>query len=319
MTTWTGYDAAVARLRADLAALPDGAPVRLGKRTSNLFRSRDTVAARLDVSAFAGVLEVDPISHSAGAGHDDVRAAGGRHLPHGLMPLVVPQLKTITLGGAVTGARDRGVQLPQRHPARVGGRDGRPDRRRPGGDLQPGGGRRPVLRLPELLRDARLRAAAADRARAGAALRPPPARPGRLGCGGGRPDGRGLCGGDVRGGGGGLRRRDVVRAAGGLRDARQLGGRGAAAVRLHRHGHLLPVDPGQDRGLAHGARLPVALGHRLVLVLAGVRRPGPADSALGPEALPAQRRLVEAGGVRAQAPLEGPPGTAGAACRSARR
>ena len=24
-------------------------------------------------------------------------------LPHGLMPLVVPQLKTITLGGAVTG------------------------------------------------------------------------------------------------------------------------------------------------------------------------------------------------------------------------
>src|SRR5579875_4234359 len=108
------HAAAVARLRDAYAALPAGVPVRLAKRTSNLFRFRDPdaagqagragSAARLDVSAFGRVLRVDPAARTAWAGgmttYEDLCDAT---LRHGLMPLVVPQLKTITVGGAVTG------------------------------------------------------------------------------------------------------------------------------------------------------------------------------------------------------------------------
>jgi len=99
--------AAAARLRHQYAAIPRGTPVRLAKSTSNLFRFRDsggTEVVTLDVSAFTGVLEVDPEARTAIVGgmttYEDLVDAT---LPHGLMPLVVPQLKTITLGGAVSG------------------------------------------------------------------------------------------------------------------------------------------------------------------------------------------------------------------------
>ncbi|TQN32328.1 FAD/FMN-containing dehydrogenase [Haloactinospora alba] len=97
--------AAVQQLRRDFAQLPEDAPVRLAKPTSNLFRFRDSSAARpLDVSAFTSVLSVDPRERVAEVGgmttYEDLVAAT---LPYGLMPLVVPQLRTITLGGAVTG------------------------------------------------------------------------------------------------------------------------------------------------------------------------------------------------------------------------
>ncbi|MFC7330054.1 FAD-binding oxidoreductase [Marinactinospora rubrisoli] len=96
---------AVQRLRRDYARLPADAPVRLAKPTSNLFRfGRSAPAARLDVRAFSSVLAVDPDAREAEVGgmttYEDLVAAT---LPHGLMPLVVPQLRTITLGGAVTG------------------------------------------------------------------------------------------------------------------------------------------------------------------------------------------------------------------------
>jgi FAD/FMN-containing dehydrogenase len=101
------HDAAVARLRDAYAALPPGAPVRLAKRTSNLFRFRDAESGKtagLDVSAFDHVLSVDPTTRTARVGgmttYEHLSQAT---LRHGLMPLVVPQLKTITLGGAVTG------------------------------------------------------------------------------------------------------------------------------------------------------------------------------------------------------------------------
>jgi FAD/FMN-containing dehydrogenase len=99
------HRAAVARLRREYAAIPPGSPVRLAKRTSNLFRfGGGSRAGGLDVSAFARVLRVDPASRTAVAGgmttYEDLADAT---LAHGLMPLVVPQLKTITLGGAVTG------------------------------------------------------------------------------------------------------------------------------------------------------------------------------------------------------------------------
>ncbi|MCW2585231.1 MAG: linked oxidase domain protein [Frankiales bacterium] len=102
VVTGAEYDAAVADLRGQLAALPAGAPVRLGKKTSNLFRTRTGDAQRLDVSAFSGVLSVaDGVAEVLGmTTYEDLVDAT---LPSGQMPLVVPQLKTITLGGAVTG------------------------------------------------------------------------------------------------------------------------------------------------------------------------------------------------------------------------
>jgi FAD/FMN-containing dehydrogenase len=79
--------------------------VRLAKRTSNLFRSRTgTDAPGLDVSGLRGVIEVDAAARTADVQgmctYEDLVDAT---LPHGLIPLVVPQLRTITLGGAVTG------------------------------------------------------------------------------------------------------------------------------------------------------------------------------------------------------------------------
>jgi FAD/FMN-containing dehydrogenase len=98
------HEAAVARLQQAYAALPKGAPVRLAKSTSNLFRFRDEQSQGLDVSAFGHVISVDPQTRTAKVGgmttYEDLADAT---LRYGLMPLVVPQLKTITLGGAVTG------------------------------------------------------------------------------------------------------------------------------------------------------------------------------------------------------------------------
>jgi len=95
----------VAELRSAYAAIPPGQPVRLAKRTSNLFRFSDgSRSSGLDVSAFGHVLRVDPQTRTALVGgmttYEDLADAT---LAYGLMPLVVPQLKTITLGGAVTG------------------------------------------------------------------------------------------------------------------------------------------------------------------------------------------------------------------------
>ncbi|MCM0677170.1 FAD-binding oxidoreductase [Micromonospora phytophila] len=99
------HDGAVAQLRRSYAAVPAGQTVRLAKRTSNLFRPRSAPRAPgLDVSGLGGVLAVDPAARTADVQgmctYEDLVDAT---LAHGLMPLVVPQLRTITLGGAVTG------------------------------------------------------------------------------------------------------------------------------------------------------------------------------------------------------------------------
>ena len=101
----TRYDALVADLRAQLATLPANQPLRLAKATSNLFRPRtDSNVGRLDVTAFDGVLHVDPVEGTAEVlGMTTYEHLVQATLPYGLMPLCVPQLKTITLGGAVTG------------------------------------------------------------------------------------------------------------------------------------------------------------------------------------------------------------------------
>ena len=78
--------------------------MRLGKRTSNLFRQRTTDSTRLDVSDLNDVVDLDPVSRTARVqGMTTYENLVAATLPHGLMPLVVPQLRTITLGGAVTG------------------------------------------------------------------------------------------------------------------------------------------------------------------------------------------------------------------------
>jgi FAD/FMN-containing dehydrogenase len=98
------YRRAVAALQTGYAGLPPGAPVRLAKNTSNLFRPRATVVERLDVAEFRGVIELDAGARWADvAGMTTYEELVDATLPYGLMPLVVPQLKTITLGGAVSG------------------------------------------------------------------------------------------------------------------------------------------------------------------------------------------------------------------------
>ncbi|WP_125566234.1 FAD-binding oxidoreductase [Nocardioides baekrokdamisoli] len=93
------------RLEASYASIPTGAPVRLAKSTTNLFRTRDASASPgLDVSGLNGVIEVDAVARTADVqGMCTYGALVDATLPHGLIPYVVPQLRTITLGGAVTG------------------------------------------------------------------------------------------------------------------------------------------------------------------------------------------------------------------------
>jgi FAD/FMN-containing dehydrogenase len=101
----TAHQAAVDRLVASYARIPAGSTVRLAKRTSNLFRPRGRPAGPgLDVSGLHGVVKVDTAARTADVQgmctYEDLVEVT---LAHGLMPLVVPQLRTITLGGAVAG------------------------------------------------------------------------------------------------------------------------------------------------------------------------------------------------------------------------
>jgi FAD/FMN-containing dehydrogenase len=82
-----------------------GRDVRLAKTTSNLFRDRRaTRSERLDVGGFDHVLGID-----REAGYVDVEgmttyaALTAECLKSGVMPAVVPQLKSITIGGAAAG------------------------------------------------------------------------------------------------------------------------------------------------------------------------------------------------------------------------
>ena len=102
---WDAHATAVRRLVDSYAAIPAGAPVRLAKKTSNLFRARaGTGTPGLDVSGLGGVVAVDAAGRTADVQgmctYEDLVAVT---LRHGMIPLVVPQLRTITLGGAVTG------------------------------------------------------------------------------------------------------------------------------------------------------------------------------------------------------------------------
>ena len=102
---WAAYRDRVERLQEEYRAIPPGEPVRLAKRTSNLFRPRaKTTGPGLNVRAFDGVIDVDAAARTADVqGMTTYEHLVDATLPLGVMPLVVPELKTITLGGAVTG------------------------------------------------------------------------------------------------------------------------------------------------------------------------------------------------------------------------
>ena len=99
------HTAGVERLSASYRSIPATATVRLAKPTSNLFRARTKRdAPGLDTSGLTNVISVDPEARTADvAGMCTYANLVAATLPYGLSPLVVPQLKTITLGGAVTG------------------------------------------------------------------------------------------------------------------------------------------------------------------------------------------------------------------------
>lgn len=92
-------------LGSQLAAA--GGVVRLAKRTSsNLFRYAPRVdgAQRIDLSGFDHVLQVDRANATLDVeGLATFGRIVERTLPAGLVPLVTPELKHITIGGAIVG------------------------------------------------------------------------------------------------------------------------------------------------------------------------------------------------------------------------
>jgi FAD/FMN-containing dehydrogenase len=101
----TAQAAGVERLLESYRAVAPTETVRLAKPTSNLFRSRAAADGKgLDTSGLTHVIAVDPVARTADvAGMCTYENLVAATLRHGMAPLVVPQLKTITLAGAVTG------------------------------------------------------------------------------------------------------------------------------------------------------------------------------------------------------------------------
>src|SRR5271167_1804060 len=101
-----GYEQRRQRLIQELAAArASGVSVSLAKTTSNLFRHRvQQGTKRIDVRPFHHVLHVDAGNRVADVeGMTTYEELADETLKFGLLPTVVPQLKTITIGGAVSG------------------------------------------------------------------------------------------------------------------------------------------------------------------------------------------------------------------------
>jgi FAD/FMN-containing dehydrogenase len=99
------HAARVERARRSLREASGAAPIGLAKRSSNLFRDRRRAhRPRLDLHELGQVLGVDRehgLVDTEGLVSYEVLADAT--LAHGAMPAVVPQLKSITAGGAVAG------------------------------------------------------------------------------------------------------------------------------------------------------------------------------------------------------------------------
>ena len=232
------------------------------------------------MSPFGRVLHVDPQARTAVAGgmttYEDLVDAT---LAHGLMPLVVPELKTITLGGAVTGLGVESTSLRNGLPhesvtaleiltgdgrvitATEGNEHGGLFRGFPNSYGTLGYALSLTIELEPVkpfvhLRHFRFGGAqeCMDAVAETGRHRQLPRAPGRL-----------------RGRHGVRRRRNVPHR-------RRVQRRRALGERLHPAAHVLPVHPRTAGGLPDHPRLPVAVGHRLVLVLAGVRRAAARDA-----------------------------------------
>lgn len=99
------HDAGVARLQAALRATDPRDTIRLAKPSSNLFRfGKRDAAVGLPTDGLDSVIALDTEARTIEVGglitYERLVAAT---LPHKLVPTVVPQLKTITVGGAVAG------------------------------------------------------------------------------------------------------------------------------------------------------------------------------------------------------------------------
>jgi FAD/FMN-containing dehydrogenase len=106
MDAYADHEAKCAKLVAEFAAARSrGAGIGLEKSTSNLFRSRDQRnKSKLPVRQFNRTLHIDRERMIADVeGMTTYETLVDETLKHGLLPAVVPQLKTITVGGAVSG------------------------------------------------------------------------------------------------------------------------------------------------------------------------------------------------------------------------
>ncbi|MBD9666897.1 FAD-binding oxidoreductase [Variovorax sp. VRV01] len=106
-------DRLLAGLRADGGS--PAAPLALAKRTSNLFRDREAGPRhRIDLGDFDHVIDIDTASSTVEVeGMATYEALVAATLQHGVMPAVVPQLKTITAGGAVAGVGIEATSMRQ--------------------------------------------------------------------------------------------------------------------------------------------------------------------------------------------------------------
>lgn len=106
MNTMQRYERTKNQLVKDYKdALASNKPVALKKPTTNLFRARKQgQVAWLDVRELNHVIHIDSKTKTAEIeGMATYETIVRETLKHGFMPAVVPQLKTITLGGAMTG------------------------------------------------------------------------------------------------------------------------------------------------------------------------------------------------------------------------
>src|SRR5512141_1420823 len=102
-TDIAGHQRRVERLAAVLRS--SSGPVRLRKRTSNLFRPRRGDArVMLDATTLDHVIAIDRVARTAEVeGMTTYADLVDATLPLGFAPAVVPELKSITVGGATTG------------------------------------------------------------------------------------------------------------------------------------------------------------------------------------------------------------------------
>lgn len=97
------HDANVARL-VESVQRRGSHQLRLGKKTSNLFRQRAThKGGRLEVDGLDRTISVSSDGWAEVQGMATFEDFADACLAHGFAPPVVPELKTITIGGAATG------------------------------------------------------------------------------------------------------------------------------------------------------------------------------------------------------------------------